>query len=189
MNQRADQIARLRRRIRFGIAVLAIGLVLSGATAIPLETEVTWLVRATGARGWVETPALIPAPAWAVWLVKVEAALGEMNREYPFLGYGGDWLAFGHFVLALAFVGAWRDPVRNRWLFDFGLMACALVIPYALVSGQLRGIPGWWRLVDCSFGVLGAIPLWLCRRGARELEMLARAEPDFRLQSAGQPGN
>jgi hypothetical protein len=39
---------------------------------------------------------------------------------------------------ALSFVGALRDPVRNRWLFDFGLIACVLVIPYALVFGALR---------------------------------------------------
>jgi hypothetical protein len=33
----------------------------------------------------------------------------------------------------------------------------------------LRGIPFWWRLVDCSFGVLGFIPVWLCKRWAEEL--------------------
>jgi hypothetical protein len=131
---------------------------------------VAWLVRVTRARQLVETPASTTAPDWAVWLVKVEAALREMNQKFPFFGYGGDWLAFGHFVIALAFVGAWRHPVRNRWLFDFGLLACALVIPYSLIFGQLRGIPIWWRLIDCSFGVLGAIPLWFCRRYARELE-------------------
>jgi len=62
--------------------------------------------------------------------------------------------------------------VRNRWLFDFGLIACGLVIPYALVFGGLRGIPFWWRLIDCSFGVFGFIPLWFCRKWARELENL-----------------
>ena len=62
-----------------------------------------------------------------------------------------DWLAFGHIVIAVAFLGAWRDPVGNRWLFDFGLIACVLVIPWALVFGALRGIPWWWRLIDCSF--------------------------------------
>jgi len=60
--------------------------------------------------------------------------------------------------------------VRNRWLFDFGLIACALVIPYALIFGGLRGIPMYWRLIDCSFGVFGAVPLWLCRRDALALE-------------------
>lgn len=170
MHKRADPIFHLRRRVRLWTGVFIFGLVLSGTTAIPLETEVAWLVRVTRARQLVETPAATTAPDWAVWLVKVDAGLREMNQKFPFFGYGGDWLAFGHFVIALAFVGAWRHPVRNRWLFDFGLLACALVIPYSLIFGQLRGIPIWWRLIDCSFGVLGAIPLWFCRRYARELE-------------------
>jgi hypothetical protein len=44
------------------------------------------------------------------------------------------------------------------------------VIPYALVFGGLRGILLWWRLIDCSFGVFGFIPLWFCRKWTRELE-------------------
>jgi len=92
--------------------------------------------------------------------------------EHPFLFYATDWLAFGHFVIAIVFIGALRDPVRNRWLFDFGLIACVLVIPYALVFGGLRGIPIWWRLIDCSFGVFGFIPLWFCRKWTDELEQV-----------------
>jgi hypothetical protein len=42
----------------------------------------------------------------------------ETGRRFPFVTYGTDWLAFGHFVIALAFVGALRDPVRNRWLYQ-----------------------------------------------------------------------
>ena len=86
-----------------------------------------------------------------------------------------DWLAFGHIVIAVSFLGAWRDPVGNRWLFAFGLIACVLVIPWALVFGALRGIPWWWRLIDCSFGVGGFIPLWLCRRWVSELQTSRKA--------------
>ncbi len=59
---------------------------------------------------------------------------------------------------------------RIRWLFTFGLIACAMVIPYALILGTIRGIPTWWRFIDCAFGVLGAIPLWLCCKWVDELE-------------------
>ena len=156
----------LLRRIRWWVALFIAGLLLSGATAIPLESEVTWLANVTGAREQLDQPS---PPAWAEWLCRVEAALREVNLKHPFISYGGDWLAFGHFVIALAFIGAWRDPVRNRWLFDFGLIACALVIPFALTFGSLRGIPMWWRLIDCSFGVLGAVPLWLARRMVRRV--------------------
>jgi hypothetical protein len=72
----------------------------------------------------------------------------------------------------LVFVNALRQPVRNRWLFDFGLTACALVIPWAMVFGAVRGIPLWWRMADCMFGLLGAVPLWFCRKWARELELM-----------------
>jgi len=48
-----------------------------------------------------------------------------------------------------------------------------LVIPFAFVFGGLRGIPFWWRLIDCSFGLFGFIPLWLCRKYARGLEQAA----------------
>lgn len=62
---------------------------------------------------------------------------------------------FAHFVLAILFIGPLKDPVRNTWVIEFGMIACALVIPYALVAGYMRGLPFWWRLVDCSFGVIG----------------------------------
>jgi len=157
------------RRIRGLTALFILALVLSGATAIPLETELDWLVEFTGARQALDTSAASAAPAWARWLTEVQTALHDTNARHPFLAYGTDWLAFGHFVIALAFVGALRDPVRNRWLFDFGLIACGLVVPYAFLFGALRGIPMGWRLMDCAFGVGGAIPLWLCRKWAGAL--------------------
>jgi hypothetical protein len=139
-----------------------VGLFLSGATAIPLLQEVNWLANHFPADG---EPVVVTE-----WLMRVRDALAQTQSAHPFLFYGTDWLAFGHFVIAIAFIGALRDPVRNRWLFDFGLIACALVIPYALVFGALRGIPVWWRLIDGSFGVFGFIPLWFCRKWAMELE-------------------
>ena len=160
--------SRLLRRIRACVLVFIVGLVLSGLTAIPLETELDFLARLFGiAQGEPPTNAV------AEWLGRVRNALHEVNIQHPFLAYGTDWLAFGHVVIAIAFVGAWRDPVKNIWLFEFGLIACALVVPWAFIFGALRGIPLWWRLIDCSFGVLGFIPMWYCRRYARELAGLA----------------
>jgi hypothetical protein len=160
----------LRRRIKALTWLFIIGLVLGGATAIPLVSGLDRLVEMTGALQSVAGPASAQAPAWARWLVRVQGALHKADQEFPFVFYGTDWLAFGHFVIAIAFVGALRDPVRNRWLFSFGMIACVVVVPYALVFGAARGIPFWWRLIDCSFGVFGIIPLWLCRRWVKELE-------------------
>jgi hypothetical protein len=165
----------LRRRIKALTWLFIIGLVLSGATAIPLTSELDGLVELTGASRLVDAPASTEAPGWALWLIRVQRALHEADQRSPFIFYGADWLAFGHFVIAIAFVGALRDPVRNRWLFSFGMTACALVIPYAFVFGAVRGIPTWWRLIDCSFGVFGIIPLWLCRRWVDEWTCLASA--------------
>lgn len=81
--------------------------------------------------------------------------------------YGTDWLAFGHFMIALASGGALRDPLRNRWLYQFGMIACAAVPIWAFVFGPIRGIPVWWRVIDASFGVIGFVPMWLCNRWIR----------------------
>ena len=150
------------RRIRWLTSLFILGLVLSGATAIPLAAEVDWIVNITGAQ-LTTLPWGTPGPGWARWLLTVQAALHETGEQSAFLFYGTDWLAFGHFVIAIAFIGALRDPARNVWLFTFGMIACALVVPFALVMGGFRGIPLWWRLIDCLFGMVGFVPLWMCR--------------------------
>lgn len=147
--------------------VFIIGLVLSGLTAIPLVSEVNALVHGLGLENQTSATA---GAGITRWLLLIREALVETQARHPQLFYGTDWLAFGHIVIAVAFVGALRDPVRNRWLFDFGLIACAMVIPWAFYFGAVRGIPLWWRLIDCSFGVFGAVPLWWCRRWVKELE-------------------
>ena len=77
-------------------------------------------------------------------------------------------------MIAIAFIGPLRDPIRNRWVIDFGIIACALVIPLALICGSLRGIPVYWRLIDCSFGLAGVLPLWWCRKMIDRLERIER---------------
>lgn len=95
--------------------------------------------------------------------------VSETQQKHPFIFHGTDWLAFGVFVLAITFIGPLRNPVRNVWVIDMGMIACVLVVPYALVFGYLRGIPFFWRLIDCSFGILGIIPLWLARRWVKRI--------------------
>jgi len=157
----------LRRRIKLLTWFFIVGLVISGATAIPLNWELNLLVNWLGLAGQTSTTA---PTELGRWLLTAHEALQAVSAQHLLLFYGTDWLAFGHFVIAIAFIGALRDPVHNRWLFDFGLIACVLVIPFALVLGAVRGIPFWWRLIDCSFGVVGAVPLWFCRKWSTELE-------------------
>jgi len=155
------------RWIRIWLAVFIFGLAVSGITAFPLESELRWLVdllRTGSLHGFVDAIHLLH------WLERVENAVADTNARYPFLAYGTDWLAFAHLVIAVAFVGPFIDPVRNKWVIQFGLIACAGVIPLALIAGAVRGIPLPWRLIDCSFGVFGAMPLWICMRAVRRLE-------------------
>lgn len=128
-------------------------LFLSGLTAIPIEWQLSQVLKYVPADGSLH-----------VWLQKVLAAYGQMKQQAPFLVYGYDWLAFAHFVLAILFIGAYRDPLKNIWVIEFGMIACALVIPFAFVAGHFRSIPVGWRFIDCSFGVTGFIVLLVCYR-------------------------
>jgi hypothetical protein len=107
------------------------------------------------------------------WIDRVQDALSRTNAQYPFLAYGTDWLAFAHLLVAVTFIGPWINPVRNKWVIAWGLIACAAVVPLALIAGPIRGIPFGWRLVDCSFGIFGAVPLAICWREIGELERRA----------------
>ena len=159
----------LRRRIRILLIGFIIGLVLSGVTAFPLPYEVSLLARLLGARDGSATDEYSGLLAW---IVRVRNGLLATQAQYPFLAYGTDWLAFAHLVIATAFWGPLKNPVRNVWVIEWGMIACVLIIPLALICGPIRGIPFGWQLIDCSFGVVGIVPLWLCRRDIREIETL-----------------
>lgn len=155
------------RCIRFWLALFIVGLVLSGITAFPLQTELAWSVsflHKASLQSIAGSTGLLP------WIERVNDGLDTTNAHYPFLAYGTDWLAFAHLVIAVAFVGPYIDPVRNKWVITFGLIACTGVIPLALIAGYFRDIPLGWRFIDCSFGVFGAVPLVFCRKHTLSLE-------------------
>ena len=79
------------------------------------------------------------------WIERVRRGLDSADADYPFLLYGTDWLAFAHLVIAVAFYGVVRDPVRNVWVVEFGMIACAGVIPLALICGPVAGSPSGGR--------------------------------------------
>ncbi len=138
-----------------------VSLFFSGLTAIPLETGLGYLLSLTP-----------PSSALDTWISKVYEAIKQTNTSYPFLSYGYDWLAFAHFTLAILFIGPLLNPVKNKWVIEFGIIACLLVIPFALVAGHYRSIPLWWRLIDCAFGIVGIIPLLICRNNIKKIESL-----------------
>ena len=149
--------------IRIWLTLFIVGLTLSGITAFPLVQETGWLVRILAAHPILPQGIIL-------WIDRVHQALYDDSIRAPFLAYGTDWLAFAHLVLAVAFLGPLVDPVRNKWVLQFGVIACAAVPLLAFIAGPFRGIPLPWRFIDSSFGLFGAIPLLLCLRHVRTLE-------------------
>jgi hypothetical protein len=155
----------LQRRIRLMLVFFMCALAVSGLTAIPLQWELGLLMPVIAkAAQWG-----IHFPAFSEWIARVNDAVQNGYGQYPFLAYGTDWLAFGHVAIALAFIGPLRDPIRNLWVIEFGMIACLLVIPWTLLFGAIREIPFFWQLIDMSFGILGVIPLWMARQGILKL--------------------
>lgn len=139
-------------RIRIWIVFFVIALMISGITAFPLLAE-------------VRLASSLPMPSFAEpWFDRVLTALENTD---PLLFYGTDWLAFAHIVIGLAFIGPFRDPVRNIWIIHWAMLCCVAVIPLAFIAGPIRGIPFWWQLIDISFGIFGLLPLWIVHRHIR----------------------
>ncbi len=160
----------LKRKYRLVLSCFMLGLILSGITAFPLAWELRVVTQGLG-----NNPS--PAPEthsglW-FWLVTVDQGLHKTYAIYPWMAYGTDWLAFAHLVIAVYFIGPLVNPVKNEWVIYAGLIGCVLVLPLALICGPLRGIPVYWRLIDCSFGVLGAIPLLSCLHLTRLMKVAA----------------
>lgn len=155
MNQNhTHQLKKIRALLFFFIMML----LLSGFTAIPIDPELSLVA------------AIFPeSTSMHQWLFKVLTAYRAVNALYPFLLYGYDWLAFAHFVLAILFIGPYRNPVKNIWVIQFGLIACVLIIPMALIAGAARHIPMGWRFIDCAFGVFGVVPLYIVHQKTRQL--------------------
>lgn len=149
-------------KIKYWLIFFIVALILSGLTAFPLETElailndwtVTYLEKTNPIREWIGT---------------IYQSLHDTNAKYPFLAYGTDWLAFAHIIIAIFFIGVYKDPIKNIWIIQAGQIACLLVIPLAFIAGTIREIPIFWRIIDCSFGVIGIIPLLIVEKYIKRL--------------------
>ena len=156
---------RTLRRFQCVLGLFMLTLVFSGLTAFPLQQELQLVASARGIGAQVTAQSGLDS-----WIATVRDGLTQTYARYPWIAYGTDWLAFAHIAIAVFFIGPLIDPVRNVWVVKAGLIACALVIPLALVCGPIRQIPFGWQLIDCSFGVLGAVPLWYCLKLTKTLE-------------------
>jgi hypothetical protein len=101
------------------------------ATAFPPVHEQAWL------HSWLGEGSAWGArlPELGRWISTVERGVRDTDTYYPFILYGTDWLAFAHLMIAVAFWGPWKDPVRNAWVIDFGVIGAA---PLLLVRRDIR---------------------------------------------------
>ena len=152
----------LKKQIKNLIILFIAGLVMSGITAFPIETELAF----------VNSNISSFPDSFQSWINEVYLAVKTTNEKFPYLSYGTDWLAFAHLVIAVAFIGPLKDAVKNIWVIQFGMIACVMVFPLAFIAGTIRGIPFYWQLIDCSFGVIGFALLYFCYTKILKLEKI-----------------
>ena len=142
-----------------------VGLVAIAIIAFPVVTNIQWLDSIAGNTSSIAHV----TPKLANWISEATFAVVDTDSKYPFLFYMSDWMVFGHIIIALFFIGPFRDPVKNIWVIQVGLAACILVIPMALIAGSIRGIPFFWQLVDCGFALICFPPMYLAWRWTKQL--------------------
>ena len=159
-------VANATFRFRLAMVIFVFGLLASGITAFPLLNEMRLFADWLGL-GAATSPD--GHSGLAFWILTVRFGLEDVYARYPWVAYGIDWLAFGHIAIALFFVGPLFRPAGSQSVILAGIAACILVLPVALICGAIRGIPLYWRLIDCSFGVFGVVPLLYCLRLLRHI--------------------
>ncbi len=152
-------------KYRIVLGGFIVGLALSGVTAWPLNWELEVLHR------WL-SPHRAQFPGTFEWISRVKIGLDQTAVQFPFLAYGFDWLAFALVMMAAAFVGPFREPVRQRFILEWGIFCCFAVIPVAFICGPIRGIPLGWTFVDCAFSVVALPVLLLCWKWSKQLEAM-----------------
>jgi len=153
-------------RFRLVMGAFIVALILSGAATFPVLTELRALNQ-------LINPSQISPSAdsneLAFGIDHIYRGLEAAYHQSPWIAYGTDWLGFAHIVIAIFFVGALIDPVASRWTIISGIIACILVIPLALICGSIRAVPVYWRLLDCSLGAFGILPLLYCLKLRKEI--------------------
>jgi hypothetical protein len=143
MNKKDQKIKKL-------VIIYTLILIISGATASFPKEGIDFIYN--------QIP--IPFEFMKKWIALVYS---EIINTPNHLIYGYDWLAFGHYAIAISFWGVYRNAKQNLWIVEWAMINSFLIIPFALTFGHFRGIPFWWQMVDCSFGVGSLILLFYLR--------------------------
>lgn len=156
----------LRLQIKIVIILTIVGLLANGASALPLRVEMNLLLSNSQ---WF--PQFVQD-----WWVYVNQGVLETSEKYSFMRYGFDWLGFAHLLIAIAFIGPLRDPVKNQWVVQWGMIAAALSIVMAFGWERVRNIPIWWSFIDGGISYAAFVLLWICNRWIQKLKMISVKE-------------
>lgn len=94
----------LQNKIRLLILFFIVALAMSGITAFPIQTELQYLA---------DHKHLLP-DFMEPWIMEVYTGIKNTYNQYLFIGYGTDWLAFAHLVIAINFIGPLKNPVKKH---------------------------------------------------------------------------
>jgi hypothetical protein len=153
---------RLRRKIKIAIIITIMGLLLNGISAVPLKSELNILLANSG---------MFPE-FLRNWWTYVDKGVTNTNNNYPFMRYGFDWLAFAHLLIAIAFIGPLKDPIKNEWVVRWGMIASALSVVMALGWERMRAIPFWWSCIDAFIAIVAFIVLMICSKWINQLKQV-----------------
>ncbi|MBS1747584.1 MAG: hypothetical protein JST21_15585 [Bacteroidetes bacterium] len=163
-------MTKLLKQIRVLVIIFIVALFISGITAFPVYEELNWIINSS----FFTQQSVVQK-----WLLKAWYGVKTAHEDFPFLFYGYDWLAYAHIAMAGLFFGVYQHPVRNRWIVQWAMLTCIGVLPIAFIAGFIRGIPFFHILIDCSFGLLGLIPLRLMQLKIKKLEKLKKTNRDI----------
>ena len=162
MSSLTGREAQLRQKIKLTIIVTIIGLLLNGISALPLRAELNILLSNPDAL----------SDFLRDWWLYVNKGVHETSSKYNFMRYGFDWLGFAHLLIAIAFIGPLKDPVKNEWVIQWGMIASALSVVMALCWERVRDIPLWWSFIDAAIAIAAFIILWFCNKWVQELKTI-----------------
>ena len=151
------------------LGIIVFGLLVSGITVWPAVPE---LKLAVG----IVWPDAAPTGVLHSFVLRAIEGLESAEANYPFMLYAHDWLAFAHILLAVLFAGAIKDPIRNVWIVQCGLIMCALVPVLAGICIPIRGLPFRWFWIDFAFAPAAGLPLWIALRDIRRVEAELKTE-------------
>ena len=148
--------------------ICILGLMFGFQMVLFVQPEITWLDHMFGP----DTSMNGLFPALSTWIHHLAEGINDTYTRYPFIAYCMDWLAMAQLGFIVMFIGAYKNPTKNLWVIQAGMIVCLLHIATAFLSGLSRGIPWFWQLLDSSFGIIGFVILYCVYRYTLRLKWL-----------------